>query len=77
MAAPPVDTKFSLAPPLYTYITFSIDVAATLKLYCGGGDAAMSQKLDGLQDRKYAGYCLDVRRSVASTSSSRSKTRRS
>ncbi len=65
------DTKFSLAPPLYTYITLSIDVAATLKLYCGGGDEAMLQKLDGLQDHKYAGYCLDVHRSVASTSFSR------
>ncbi len=65
------DTKFSLAPPLYTYITLSIDVAATLKLYCGGGDEAMLQMLDGLQDHKYAGYCLDVRRSVASTSFSR------
>ncbi|KAK0441973.1 hypothetical protein EV421DRAFT_1952707 [Armillaria borealis] len=52
MAAPPVDTKFSLAPPLYSYITFSIDVVATLKLYCGGGDEAMLQKLDGLQDHK-------------------------
>ncbi|KAK0239702.1 hypothetical protein EDD85DRAFT_787950 [Armillaria nabsnona] len=60
MAAPLPNTKFSLSPPLYTYITFSIDVAATLKLYCGGGDEAMLQKLDGLQDHKYAGYCLDI-----------------
>ncbi len=68
MSAPPVDTNLSLAPPFYSYITFYIDVAATLKLYCGGGDTVMLQKLDGLQDRKYAGYCLDVRRSVASSS---------
>ncbi|KAK0183657.1 hypothetical protein F5146DRAFT_151568 [Armillaria mellea] len=60
MSAPLFDTIYSLAPPLYTYFTFSIDVAATLKLYCGGGDDAMLQKLDGMQDRKYAGYCLDI-----------------
>ncbi|PBK78601.1 hypothetical protein ARMSODRAFT_1030838 [Armillaria solidipes] len=49
MTAPLPDTKFQLAPPLYSYITFSIDVAATLKLYCGRGNAVMLQKLDGLQ----------------------------
>ncbi len=37
-----------------------IDVAATLEVYCDGGDDTMLQKLDGLQDKKYAGYCLEV-----------------
>ncbi|KAK0497009.1 hypothetical protein EDD18DRAFT_1462651 [Armillaria luteobubalina] len=60
MAAPLPNTRFSLCPPLYTYITFSIDVAATLKLYCGGGDDAMLRKLDGLQDHSYAGYCFYI-----------------
>ncbi|KAK0196659.1 hypothetical protein F5146DRAFT_12708 [Armillaria mellea] len=59
MAASLSDTT-SLVPPLYSYIAFSIDVAATLKLYCGGGDEAMLRKLDCLQDHKYAGYCLDI-----------------
>ncbi|KAG7448163.1 uncharacterized protein BT62DRAFT_1074667 [Guyanagaster necrorhizus] len=47
-------------PPWWSYISFSIDVAATLDLYCDGGDEAMLQKLDGLEDRKYSGYCMDV-----------------
>ncbi|KAK0463761.1 uncharacterized protein EV420DRAFT_1729216 [Desarmillaria tabescens] len=50
--------KFETSPPWYSYFTFSIDVAATLQMYCDGGDDAMLQKLEGLQDRKYAGYCF-------------------
>ncbi len=48
-------------PPYNCYFAFSIDVAATLDLYCDGGDDAMLQKLDGLKDRVYAGYCVAVR----------------
>ncbi|KAK0463753.1 uncharacterized protein EV420DRAFT_1106646 [Desarmillaria tabescens] len=58
------DMRYQLAPPSYHYFTFSIDVAATLELYCDGGDEAMSQKLEGLQDRQYAGQCLEVERST-------------
>ncbi|KAG7442175.1 uncharacterized protein BT62DRAFT_936268 [Guyanagaster necrorhizus] len=52
--------RFQDFPPWFSYITFSFDVAATLDLYCDGGEEAMLQKLDGLEDRKYAGYCLEV-----------------
>ncbi len=34
---------------------FSIDVAATLELYCDGGNVSMLQKLDGVKNRMYAG----------------------
>ncbi|KAK0196764.1 hypothetical protein F5146DRAFT_1217759 [Armillaria mellea] len=47
-------------PPDNCYFTFSIDVATTLDLYCDGGDDAMLQKLSGLRDRVYAGYCVAV-----------------
>ncbi|PBK78615.1 hypothetical protein ARMSODRAFT_947574 [Armillaria solidipes] len=50
------DMRYQLAPPYHHYFTFSIDVAATLELYCDGGDTTMLQKLDGVQDRQYAGY---------------------
>ncbi|KAK0463693.1 uncharacterized protein EV420DRAFT_1745229 [Desarmillaria tabescens] len=46
-------------PPCRFYFTFSIDVAATLELYCDGGDDAMLQKLSSLESRKYAGYCIE------------------
>ncbi|KAG7448175.1 uncharacterized protein BT62DRAFT_930270 [Guyanagaster necrorhizus] len=52
--------RFQGFPPWFSYITFSIDVAATLDLYCDGGDEAMLRKLDGLEDRKYAGYCSEI-----------------
>ncbi|KAK0211146.1 hypothetical protein DFS33DRAFT_1297743 [Desarmillaria ectypa] len=48
-----------LTPPCHYYFAFSIDVAATLELYCDGGDDAMLQKLSGLEGRKYAGYCIE------------------
>ncbi|KAK0211040.1 hypothetical protein DFS33DRAFT_346910 [Desarmillaria ectypa] len=51
-----------VVPPLRHYFAFSIDVAATLELYCDGGDDLMRKKLDGLQDRMYAGHCLLVER---------------
>ncbi|KAK0496993.1 hypothetical protein EDD18DRAFT_183185 [Armillaria luteobubalina] len=47
---------YQLCPPCHYYFTFSIDVAATLELYCDGGDTTMLQKLDGVQDPQYAGY---------------------
>ncbi|KAK0484071.1 hypothetical protein IW261DRAFT_1466542 [Armillaria novae-zelandiae] len=50
------DMRYQLSPPYDHYFTFSIDVAATLELYCDGGDTAMLQKLEGVQDRQYAGY---------------------
>ncbi|KAK0183885.1 hypothetical protein F5146DRAFT_1229140 [Armillaria mellea] len=56
MSAPYNNTRYQVAPPFYHYFTFSIDVAATLELYCDGGDATMLQKLDGVQDLQYAGY---------------------
>ncbi|KAK0463760.1 uncharacterized protein EV420DRAFT_1761013 [Desarmillaria tabescens] len=49
-----------VVPPERHYFAFSIDVAATLELYCDGGDDSMLEKLDGLKDRMYAGYCLMV-----------------
>ncbi|PBK92960.1 hypothetical protein ARMGADRAFT_1063156 [Armillaria gallica] len=49
-----------VVPPERHYFAFSIDVAATLELYCDGGDDSMLQKLDGVKDRMYAGYCLMV-----------------
>ncbi len=58
---PPLfNTRYQLAPPLDTYFTFSIDVEATLDLYCDGGDEVMKEKLDGMQNRQYAGYCAEV-----------------
>ncbi|KAK0441987.1 hypothetical protein EV421DRAFT_2036171 [Armillaria borealis] len=56
MSAPYTNTRYQLTPPYHHYFTFSIDVAATLELYCDGGDTTMLQKLDGVQDRQYAGY---------------------
>ncbi len=66
MAQPPplFNTRYQLAPPWYHYFTFSIDVEATLDLYCDGGDEVMKKKLDGMQNRQYAGYCTEVRRST-------------
>ncbi|KAK0441938.1 hypothetical protein EV421DRAFT_1810832 [Armillaria borealis] len=49
-------------PPCNCYFAFSIDVAATLDLYCDGGDDAILQKLNGLKDRVFAGYCVAVER---------------
>ncbi|KAK0196742.1 hypothetical protein F5146DRAFT_994613 [Armillaria mellea] len=49
-----------VVPPERYYFAFSIDVAATLELYCDGDDDSMMQKLDGVKDRMYAGYCLMV-----------------
>ncbi|KAK0463715.1 uncharacterized protein EV420DRAFT_1104445 [Desarmillaria tabescens] len=60
MAVHILDTRFQLAPPYEHYFTFSIDVAATLELYCDGGDEGMLKRLDGFQDRKYAGQCLEI-----------------
>lgn len=51
-----------VVPPLRHYFAFSIDVAATLELYCDGGDDLMRQKLHGLQERLYAGYCVLIER---------------
>ncbi len=65
MSAPYTNTRYQLTPPYHHYFTFSIDVAATLELYCDGGDTAMLQKLDGVQDRQYAGYSFFVRHSAA------------
>ncbi|KAK0440983.1 hypothetical protein EV421DRAFT_1813354 [Armillaria borealis] len=53
-----VDMNY-LTPPCRYYFAFSIDVAATLELYCDGGDDTMLQKLSGLESRKYAGYCIE------------------
>ncbi|KAK0211125.1 hypothetical protein DFS33DRAFT_352793 [Desarmillaria ectypa] len=52
--------NLQVAPPDGCYFAFSIDVAATLDLYCDGGDDLMLQKLEGLKDRMYAGYCVVV-----------------
>ncbi|PBK93004.1 hypothetical protein ARMGADRAFT_1165303 [Armillaria gallica] len=62
MAQPPplFNTRYQLAPPWYHYFTFSIDVEATLDLYCDGGDEVMKKKLDGMQNRQYAGYCTEI-----------------
>lgn len=60
MVGLPLDSNNQVVPPWDSYLTFSIDVAATLEVYCDGGDDTMLQKLDGLQDKKYAGYCLEV-----------------
>lgn len=60
MAARSLGTKLQVTPSLNHYITFSIDVAATLELYCDGGDENMLEKLDGVQTRQYAGYCTEV-----------------
>ncbi|KAK0441965.1 hypothetical protein EV421DRAFT_616574 [Armillaria borealis] len=49
--------KVASGPPLNHYFTFSIDVAATLELYCDGGDENMLEKLDRIQTRQWAGYC--------------------
>ncbi|KAK0441937.1 hypothetical protein EV421DRAFT_2036136 [Armillaria borealis] len=49
-----------VVPPERHYFAFSIDVAATLELYCDGGNDSMLRKLDGVKDRMYAGYCLMV-----------------
>ncbi|PBK78602.1 hypothetical protein ARMSODRAFT_968693 [Armillaria solidipes] len=38
MAACSLGTRLQATPPLNHYITFSIDVAATLELYCDGGN---------------------------------------
>ncbi|KAK0196674.1 hypothetical protein F5146DRAFT_1012477 [Armillaria mellea] len=55
-----LDTDMNyLTPPCRYYFSFSIDVAATLEMYCDGGDDAMLQKLSGLEGRKYAGYCIE------------------
>ncbi|KAK0463707.1 uncharacterized protein EV420DRAFT_1638632 [Desarmillaria tabescens] len=59
MAGPLFDTRFQRTPLYHYYFTFSIDVAATLEFYCDGGDEVMLQKLAGLQEHKYAGYCID------------------
>ncbi|KAK0463723.1 uncharacterized protein EV420DRAFT_1104718 [Desarmillaria tabescens] len=56
------DMRYQLAPPLDHYFTFSVDVAATLELYCDGGDEFMLRMLEGMQDRRYAGHCLEVER---------------
>ncbi|KAK0463717.1 uncharacterized protein EV420DRAFT_1745247 [Desarmillaria tabescens] len=66
------DMRFRPAPPRYRYFTFSIDVAATLELYCDGGDEVMLQKLSDLQDHKYAGYCSDSSTSGQCNKDSRS-----
>ncbi|KAK0484042.1 hypothetical protein IW261DRAFT_1606100 [Armillaria novae-zelandiae] len=57
---PSFNTRYQLAPPVHCYFTFSIDVEATLDLYCDGGDEVMKQKLEGVQDRQYAGYCMQI-----------------
>ncbi|KAK0484043.1 hypothetical protein IW261DRAFT_995914 [Armillaria novae-zelandiae] len=54
------DTRYQLAPPVSRYFTFSIDVEATLDIYCDGGDEVMKQKLEGIQNRQYAGYCAQI-----------------
>ncbi|KAK0496984.1 hypothetical protein EDD18DRAFT_1164784 [Armillaria luteobubalina] len=56
MSPPYTNTRYQVAPPFHHYFIFSIDVAATLELYCNGGDATMLRKLDGMKDRQYAGY---------------------
>ncbi|KAK0196708.1 hypothetical protein F5146DRAFT_1012601 [Armillaria mellea] len=60
MATSSLVTRSRTSPPWHSYITFSIDVAATLEMYCDGGDEAILQKLTELQDRKYAGRCIHV-----------------
>ncbi|KAK0463762.1 uncharacterized protein EV420DRAFT_1638683 [Desarmillaria tabescens] len=52
--------NLQVVPPACMYFAFSIDVAATLGIYCDGGDDLMLQKLEGLKDRMYAGYCVAV-----------------
>ncbi|KAK0496987.1 hypothetical protein EDD18DRAFT_1105285 [Armillaria luteobubalina] len=52
--------RYQLAPPVSHYFTFSIDMEATLDLYCDGGDKVMKPKLDGIQNWNYAGYCLQI-----------------
>ncbi|KAK0474282.1 hypothetical protein IW261DRAFT_1610687 [Armillaria novae-zelandiae] len=59
-APPSFNTRYQLAPPVDRYFTFSIDVEATLDLYCDGGDEVMKQKLEGIQNRQYAGYCTEI-----------------
>ncbi|KAK0484073.1 hypothetical protein IW261DRAFT_997368 [Armillaria novae-zelandiae] len=59
-APPSFNTRYQLAPPVSYYFTFSIDVEATLDLYCDGGDEVMKQKLEGMQNRQYAGYCMQI-----------------
>ncbi len=66
MATHSLSAKLQVTPPLNHYFTFSIDVAATLELYCDGGDKTMLEKLDGVQSRQYAGYCTEVRPSAYS-----------
>ncbi len=51
------DMQPQVVPPERHYFAFSIDVAATLELYCDGGNVSMLQKLDGVKNRMYAGYC--------------------
>ncbi|KAK0463714.1 uncharacterized protein EV420DRAFT_1104434 [Desarmillaria tabescens] len=58
MVAPLFDSDNQLAPPWHSYFTFS--VVATLELFCDGEDDNMLWKLDSLQDRKHAGYCMQV-----------------
>ncbi|KAK0228977.1 hypothetical protein IW262DRAFT_1354084 [Armillaria fumosa] len=53
-APPSFNTRYQLAPPVSHYFTFSIDVEATLDLYCDGGDEVMKQKLEGIQNQQYA-----------------------
>ncbi|KAK0497008.1 hypothetical protein EDD18DRAFT_1352862 [Armillaria luteobubalina] len=52
--------RYQLTPPMFHYLTFSIDVEATLDLYCNGGDEVMKQKLDAIQSQQYAGYCTQI-----------------
>ncbi|KAK0463724.1 uncharacterized protein EV420DRAFT_1104745 [Desarmillaria tabescens] len=52
--------NLQVVPPPCCYFTFSIDVAATLDVYCDEGDNVMLQKLEGLKDKTYAGYCVAV-----------------
>ncbi|PBK92977.1 hypothetical protein ARMGADRAFT_1080176 [Armillaria gallica] len=60
MVSLPLDSNNQVVPPWDSHFTFSIDVTATLEVYCDGGDDTMLQKLDGLQDKKHAGYWLEV-----------------
>ncbi|KAG7448149.1 uncharacterized protein BT62DRAFT_1074655, partial [Guyanagaster necrorhizus] len=53
--------NLQIVPPSCYYFAFSIDVTATLEMYCDGGNDFMLQKLDALRDRMYAGYCVEVK----------------
>ncbi|PBK78591.1 hypothetical protein ARMSODRAFT_1078122 [Armillaria solidipes] len=57
MVALPLDSNNQVVPPWDSYLTFSIDVAATLEVYCDGGDNTMLRKPE--EDSKY--YAVHIR----------------